>query len=80
MARQMAAGTLETAWLSGTAPRRSQTCRATGRTDYRGIVERRIALIETDANIGLIERPEYKRRWSTKSWENWSGTPCEPGC
>ena len=38
--------------------------------DYREIVERRIALVESDRNIGLIERPEYKRRWNTESWED----------
>jgi hypothetical protein len=33
-------------------------------------VQRRIDLIERDRNIGLIERPEYKRRWNTPSWES----------
>jgi hypothetical protein len=37
--------------------------------DYRAMVERRIALIESDRNIGLIERPEYKRRWNDEPWE-----------
>jgi Domain of unknown function (DUF7008) len=37
--------------------------------DYRAIVERRIALIESNPTIGLIERPEYKRRWSVEPWE-----------
>ena len=31
---------------------------------YRALVEQRIALIETNRDIGLIERPEYKRRWN----------------
>jgi len=30
---------------------------------------RRIALIERDRNIALIEQPEYKRRWNTERWE-----------
>ena len=37
--------------------------------DYRAVVERRIALIESDPTVGLIERPEYKRRWSAPTWE-----------
>lgn len=37
--------------------------------DYRALVERRIAVIESDRNIALIERPEHKRRWATKGWE-----------
>jgi hypothetical protein len=36
--------------------------------DYRRLVDERIALIELDRNIGLIERPEYKRRWNQESW------------
>ena len=37
--------------------------------EYRRVVERRIALIESDRNIGLIERPECKRRWQSEPWE-----------
>jgi hypothetical protein len=36
---------------------------------YQELVERRIAVIESDRNIGLIERPECKRRWAGKSWD-----------
>lgn len=36
--------------------------------DYRRVVQRRIDLIECDRNIGLIERPEYKRRWNSLQW------------
>jgi hypothetical protein len=35
---------------------------------YRSLVQQRIDLIENDRNIGLIERPEYKRRWNTSAW------------
>lgn len=38
--------------------------------DYRALVEQRIELIESDRNIGLIERPEHKRRWQTDGWES----------
>ena len=38
--------------------------------EYRQLVERRIALIESDPNIRLIEQPEYKRRWNTEPWES----------
>jgi hypothetical protein len=36
---------------------------------YRKVVQRRIEIIESDPNIALIERPEYKRRWNTEPWE-----------
>ncbi len=35
---------------------------------YRHLVEKRIALIESNRDIALIERPEYKRRWNLPSW------------
>jgi hypothetical protein len=37
--------------------------------EYRAVVERRIELMASDRNIGLIERPEFKRRWNTPSWD-----------
>ena len=36
---------------------------------YREVVAERIKLIERDRNIGLIERPECKRRWQSGTWE-----------
>jgi hypothetical protein len=36
--------------------------------DYRRLLGRHIALIESDRNIGRVERPEYKRRWSWTPW------------
>jgi len=38
-------------------------------SDYRALVERRIRLIEQDRYVGLIERPEYKRRWNVEPWD-----------
>lgn len=37
---------------------------------YRRVVARRIELIESDKSIGLIERPEFKRRWNSPRWED----------
>ena len=36
---------------------------------YRQVVAQRIEVIERDRNIGLIERPECKRRWQSEPWE-----------
>ncbi|WP_272026546.1 BREX-2 system adenine-specific DNA-methyltransferase PglX [Kocuria rosea] len=36
--------------------------------DYRNLVERRISIIESDPHIGLIETPDFKRRWESKQW------------
>lgn len=37
--------------------------------DYRALVARRMALIEDNHVIGLLERPEFKRRWESEGWE-----------
>lgn len=38
--------------------------------DYRELCERRLDTQERNKNIGLIEQPEYKRRWNTESWDS----------
>lgn len=36
---------------------------------YRTLVQQRLAKIESDTYLQLIERPECKRRWITDTWE-----------
>ncbi|MCX4794321.1 BREX-2 system adenine-specific DNA-methyltransferase PglX [Streptomyces sp. NBC_01242] len=36
---------------------------------YRKVVQKRIDAIESSRAIGMIERPEYKRRWATEGWD-----------
>ncbi len=36
---------------------------------YRDLVQRRLDLIAEDPSIRLLEKPEYKRRWSITAWE-----------
>ncbi|MFF8593720.1 BREX-2 system adenine-specific DNA-methyltransferase PglX [Streptomyces sp. NPDC015220] len=36
---------------------------------YRQVVQKRIDAIESNRAIGMIERPEYKRRWATEGWD-----------
>jgi hypothetical protein len=69
MARKMAKGELETAWFSRHGSRPITELPAHWPEPYRQLVERRIAIIESDRNIALIEQPEYKRRWNTEPWE-----------
>jgi hypothetical protein len=68
-ARQMAAGELETTWFNRHRSMPITEIPAQWPEDYQRLVERRIALIEQDRNVGLIERPEYKRRWNQEPWE-----------
>ncbi len=69
MARQMAKGELETTWFERHRSKPITEVPSQWPEDYRQLVERRIALIESDRYIGLIERPEYKRRWNQEPWE-----------
>ncbi|WP_306316463.1 MULTISPECIES: BREX-2 system adenine-specific DNA-methyltransferase PglX [unclassified Streptomyces] len=36
---------------------------------YKDIVNQRIATMESNSAIGMVERPEYKRRWATAGWD-----------
>jgi hypothetical protein len=71
MAREIADGELESTWFerhkdAGSKP--ITELPAHWPDDYRALVERRLAFIEENKNINLIERPEYKRRWNTEPW------------
>ncbi|WP_282697752.1 BREX-2 system adenine-specific DNA-methyltransferase PglX [Streptomyces sp. CC208A] len=37
--------------------------------DYRAIVQNRIHVIESNRAIGMVERPEFKRRWASEGWD-----------
>ena len=37
--------------------------------DYQALVQRRLAIIESNKFIRLLEKPEYKRRWATEPWD-----------
>lgn len=63
MARKMRDEGLQTTWFTrhGSTP--------TTETDDP-LTLRRIAAIEGNTNVALIEQPEYKRRWSDTAWED----------
>lgn len=70
LARRIAAGDETTTWFERHGSTPITELPAHWPADYRAVVERRIALIESDRHIGLIERPEYKRRWNTPAWQD----------
>ena len=70
MARQMAAGELDTKWFTRHGSTPISEIPVDWPEEYRQLVEGRIELIETSKEIALIERPEYKRRWNTESWDD----------
>ncbi|MBM4076131.1 MAG: BREX-2 system adenine-specific DNA-methyltransferase PglX, partial [Planctomycetes bacterium] len=70
LARKMAAGETQTTWFERHGSTPITELPSAWPDDYRHLVEHRIALIESDPNIRLIEQPEYKRRWNTEPWES----------
>ncbi|WP_112106295.1 BREX-2 system adenine-specific DNA-methyltransferase PglX, partial [Parafrankia sp. Ea1.12] len=71
LARRVAAGETTTSWFKHHLHRSTPITEPPAHwpAEYRALVEKRIAVIESDRNIGLIERPEYKRRWATEGWD-----------
>lgn len=68
LARKVAAGDAETAWFSRHRSTPITELPARWPDWYRDLVNRRIELIESDRNVGLVERPEHKRRWNRTPW------------
>ncbi len=60
MARQMQTGALQTTWFERHGSKPRTDIPAHWPAEYRKLVERRIKVIETNKEIGLIEKPEYK--------------------
>lgn len=69
LARRLAAGMEQTTWFDRHGSTPITEIPSNWPEDYRQVVQRRIDLIAADRNIALIERPEYKRRWNSQSWE-----------
>lgn len=69
MARGMAAGELKTKWFEWLKIEPVLEVPSHWPADYRAIVQKRIALIEADRNIALVESASCKRRWESSSWE-----------
>jgi hypothetical protein len=69
MARRMERGELETQWFARHHSTPITEIPLDWPEDYRQVVQRRIEIIESNRNIGLIERPECKRRWQSEPWD-----------
>ena len=70
LARRVAAGKEQTTWFERHGSTPVTEIPAHWPEAYRRVVARRIELIEGDKSIGLIERPEFKRRWNSPRWED----------
>lgn len=70
LARRVAAGLEQTTWFERHGATPITEIPEHWPETYRRVVARRIELIEQDKSIGLIERPEFKRRWNMPSWQD----------
>ncbi|WP_232832260.1 BREX-2 system adenine-specific DNA-methyltransferase PglX [Nocardiopsis sp. FIRDI 009] len=69
LARKMAAGEASTEWFNRHGSTPITEIPSHWPDAYKQVVAKRIELIESDKNINLLERPEYKRRWQSEPWE-----------
>ncbi|SFF91252.1 BREX-2 system adenine-specific DNA-methyltransferase PglX [Curtobacterium sp. YR515] len=70
LARKVAASEEQTAWFERHSSTPITDFPAEWPDDYRAIVERRLEATESNPSIRLLERPEFKRRWATRSWDD----------
>lgn len=68
LARRIAAGEASDEWFKRHGSTPITEIPAHWPADYRALVQRRIAAMESNRAIGMVERPEYKRRWATDGW------------
>jgi hypothetical protein len=69
LARRVAAGEASEEWFKRHGSTPITEIPAHWPAPYREIVQKRIDAIESNRAIGMIERPEYKRRWATEGWD-----------
>ncbi|RMB87040.1 BREX-2 system adenine-specific DNA-methyltransferase PglX [Streptomyces shenzhenensis] len=69
LARRVAAGEASDEWFKRHNSAPITEIPARWPAPYREIVQKRIDAIESNRAIGMVERPEYKRRWATEGWD-----------
>ncbi|MFD9328482.1 BREX-2 system adenine-specific DNA-methyltransferase PglX [Streptomyces sp. NPDC060065] len=69
LGRQVSAGTRTTVWFERHNSTPITEIPAHWPAPYREVVQKRIDAIESNRAIGMVERPEYKRRWVTEGWD-----------
>jgi hypothetical protein len=70
LARKVAVGEEQTAWFERHRSTPITEIPAHWPAAYRDLVERRIKTIEEHPLLHLVERPECKRRWASRTWED----------
>ncbi|GAA1011417.1 DNA methylase [Acrocarpospora pleiomorpha] len=70
LARKVAKGEVSTVWFDRHRSAPITEIPAHWTEPYKQIVQKRIDAIGSSRAIGMIERPEYKRRWATEGWDS----------
>lgn len=70
LAKQILAGEVESNWFKRHGVHPKTDIPPHWPEGYRNLVAHRIKLIENNQEIGLIEKPEFKRRWNSESWHD----------
>jgi hypothetical protein len=68
LARRVEEGVEETAWFERHGSTPITELPASWPDDYKALAQRRLDLMGSDRNIGLLEKPEFKRRWAATDW------------
>jgi hypothetical protein len=69
LARRVAAGQASGEWFKRHNSTPITEIPAHWPAPYREVVQKRIDAIESNRAIGMVERPEYKRRWAIEGWD-----------
>jgi len=69
LAQDCTAGIVATTWFDRHHSQPITSVPAHWPSDYRALVEKRIAAIRQSRDLALIERPECKRRWASDEWD-----------
>ncbi|MFI2073271.1 BREX-2 system adenine-specific DNA-methyltransferase PglX [Streptomyces triculaminicus] len=69
LARRVASGEASGEWFKRHGAKPITEIPTHWPAEYRALVQKRIAAIESNRAIGMVERPEYKRRWATEGWD-----------
>lgn len=69
LARMVVAEELETGWFERHRSSPITDIPAHWPADYQQVVQRRLDLIANHPHIGLLEKPEHKRRWQSDPWD-----------
>jgi hypothetical protein len=69
LARKVKAGEASGEWFKRHGSTPIMDIPAHWPAEYQALVHKRIDAIESNRAIGMVERPEYKRRWASEGWD-----------